>query len=119
MRKIITFLAMAVAALAALAVVPFPNQFKNSVSLTWDYDTNSVPDVFKLYSGTDLLVPMNEWPLVATVSGNVHNITVSNLAPQQAWFYVTASNWFGESVPSNLAGVPQPPSAVSNLRISQ
>lgn len=101
----------------AMGAPVMPGEMRNSVALSWDYDTNNAPDVFKLYSSGDISSPLTNWPLVATVSGNVHDISIGNLVPQQAWFYVTASNWWGESLPSNLAGIPQPPSGVGNLRI--
>lgn len=104
-----------VAALAAGPVAP-PSRFRNLVTFTWDNDTNSVVDAFKLYTSTDITVPITNWTLVATVSGDVRSIAISNIAAQQAWFYATASNWWGESPPSNIAGIPQPPSVV-NLRI--
>ncbi len=102
----------------ALAVV-LPGTMRNTISLTWDYDTNSPPDVFKLYTSTNAAMPTTNWTLVAGVSGTIRNITISNINAQQCFFYVTASNWWGESTPSNVAGTPQIPGSVGNLRISQ
>lgn len=105
---------------AGLAVVvPGPTPVRNSVSLTWDYDTNNVPDVFKLYTSTNLALPTTNWTLVGSVSGAIQNISITNINQQQQWFFVTASNWWGESDPSNIAGIPQPPSVVGNLQISK
>lgn len=118
MRKPLACLLAAFFAVTAIAVV-MPGQMRNTVTLSWDYDDANPPDAFKLYSSTNLAEPFTNWTHIATLSGNVHNATVSNIAYQQCWFYVTASNWWGESLPSEIAWVPQPPSEVSNLRISQ
>lgn len=120
MTKLLPFLAAffgAVALITSFAVGTAP-PLKNSVSLSWDYDTNNAPDVFKLYTSTDITTPTTNWTLVATVSGNIHNATISNIPAQQAFYYVTASNWWGESNPSNIAGTPQIPGAVSNLQMT-
>jgi len=116
-KKLILLAAAIVVTVVAFAVTPGPSGFRKTVALSWDYDTNNAPDAFKLYSSTNIGLPATNWPLVATVSGNVQNITISNITAQQMWFYVTASNWWGESLPSNTAGTPQPPGSVINLRI--
>lgn len=118
MIKTITFMLVAFAAVTAVAVV-LPGQMRNVVTLSWDYDTNSPPDAFKLYSSTNLSEPSTNWQHIATLSGTIRNVTISNIIAQQCWFYVTASNWWGESLPTNVAWIPQPPREVSNLRISQ
>lgn len=118
MTKPLTFMLVVFAAATAIAVV-LPGQMRNVVTLSWDYDTNNLPDAFKLYSSTNLSEPATNWTPIATLSGTIRNVTISNIPKQECWFYVTASNWWGESLPSNIAWVPQPPSEVSNLRISR
>lgn len=117
MKVLLALTAVAVLAIAAFAAMPI--KVHSTVSLSWDYDPTNSVDAFKLYSSTDPAVPVTSWPLVATVSSNIHNITLSNLSAQQSWFFVTASNLWGEGVPSVTVGMPQPPAEVTNLRISQ
>jgi hypothetical protein len=91
--------------------------FRSTIGLQWDQATNSAPDLFKLYTTTDISTPLTDWKLVATVSGEIHNITISNIEPIQAYFYLVASNWWGESLPSNVAQTPPIPSDVRGLTI--
>ena len=119
MKRLILPLALVSMLVVTAIAVVLPGQPRTSISLSWDYDTNNLPDVFKIYTSTNLVLPTSNWTLVGAVSGNVRNITISNIAMQQCWFYATASNWWGESSPSSVAGTPQTPGSVSNLRISQ
>lgn len=91
--------------------------FRSEIGLEWDQDTNSIPDVFKLYTATNLNTPITNWTLVAEISGNVYKAAITNIALQQSFFLLTASNWWGESLPSNVAGTPPIPSDEINLRI--
>jgi hypothetical protein len=121
MKRLILPLALVALTVATAIAVVLPGEFRKTVTLTWDYDPNAVTSdsVFKLYSSTNVALPFTNWTPVGTVSGTIRTITVSNIAAQQCWFAVTFSNWWGESLPSNIAGTPQIPGAVSNLRISQ
>ena len=68
----------------------------------WDYPTNELTAdlVFKLYSTDDLALPMSQWPVKVVVPGTNTTATVPMTNGWQ-FFYVTASNEWGESVPSN------------------
>ena len=68
----------------------------------WDYPTNelSADLVFKLYSTDNLSLPMSQWALKVTVTGTNTMVSVPMTNGWQ-FFYVTASNEWGESVPSN------------------
>lgn len=94
---------------AALAVVPLPPR---SLSLAWDYPASaqSTDLVFKLYHSSDLSVPQTNWLVLTNVAGTNLAVTLS-VIPGAHFFYLTASNWWGESGPSNL--VLTPPVAVS------
>ena len=118
MTKPILFLSALVCAVAVVAFAAGTVPASKTVSFTWDYDTNSVVDAFKLYTSTNVNAPSTNWTLIGTVSSSIRAINLSNVAPAQAWYFVTASNMWGESLPSNIVGTPQPPNAVTNLRIS-
>lgn len=88
---------------AVRAVAPAP------VHLAW----NAQPDVdaFKVYGTNDISAPLSSWPLLATVPGSVPEAFLP-LAPGKMFFYVTASNYWGESLPSNVTNTP---SALTNV----
>lgn len=84
------------------------------VTLLWDAPTNGVsPDMsYNLYSAGALTLPLTNWAVVT----NTTNQTVTlSIQPGNHFFFVTASNLFGESDPSNLLGPP----ALPPLRISR
>jgi hypothetical protein len=109
-----------VCALAGVVVGP------TSVTFAWNpqpgLDTNAS---YNLYGSNNLTVPLSQWPLLSnipavTVSGTnswpTTNLTVV-MTPSAFFFYLTASNFWGESGPSNVAGTPVVPNAVSNVSI--
>ncbi len=114
MIKLISFLVLVITA-TAMAVV-LPGTPRDTITLAWDYSSNDA-DVFKLYSSTNIAIPLTNWTLAATTSGTNRFVTVSNIVARQQWFYVTASNWWGETYPSNIAGTVQMLGAVLNTRI--
>lgn len=83
------------------------------VTLEWD----SKPGVatFKLYSSTDLAIPLANWTLLTNVPGTQTNVTIQ-MNPGAMWFYLTASNFWGETGPSNITNTPVVPAA-TNLAI--
>lgn len=85
-------------ALVTLAAAP---QF---VTLGWDYDTTDA-DCFKVYMSADVTNPLANWKLVATVPGSNLVADVPVLG-QHGFYFVTASNFLGESVPSNILRLP-------------
>lgn len=118
MRKLFAFSLAVVSVATAIAVV-MPGQMRNTITLTWDTYPSNAADVLKVYSSTNLSFSLSNWPLIATVSTTNVSLTISNIVSQQCWFYMTASNWWGESPPSSVVGTQQTPGSVSNLRISQ
>lgn len=85
---------LAIAARADIPTTPQP------ITLAWNYSGGKV-DAFKIYSSTN----MANWSLLTTTT----NQSVSILATPAACFYfVTASNFWGESGPSNIASTPDP-----------
>lgn len=97
-----------------------------SVTLAWNpqpqLDSNAV---FNLYGSTNVSLPVSQWMYLtsapaATVSGTnswpTTNLTVT-MTPGVFFFYLTASNFWGESGPSNQAGTPAVPVTVTNVNI--
>lgn len=104
------------AAAAAVAVEPSTGV----VNLGWvnPNPSNSV-DAFCLYGSTNLTLPLTNWTKLATqTNGNATNL-VLRVTPAQYWFFLTCSNGWGESPPSNTAGpTPRSLSQVTGLIIS-
>ena len=104
---------------APLAVAMLAGTMRTNVSLTWDYPTNAFDTnlVFKLYASTNLLLPHDQWPLLMTIDGTNRTAAIPNAQPEQ-FFFLTCSNYWGESDPSKVAGLPPLPRATdNNLRL--
>lgn len=102
--------------------------------LLWDYPTNAISTdlTFNLYSQTNLAIAPSNWVRVATypaqnwysngvwtlpVQGTNYVVTVTNLVlPGVQWYYVTASNFWSDSDPSNTLGLPPVPAQSVNMR---
>ena len=116
-RKI--FAGFCVLAGALVLCLGAPGNLRTNVTLQWDkYPTNQIsPDlILKVYSSTNLAIPLSSWPLVATV--NPTNVTVTlPIDAHQRFYVMTASNWWGESDFGNVASTPAPPRSDLNLRI--
>ena len=91
---------------------------RKSVTFHWEYPAEELTNVlaFKLYSSTDISVPLTNWTVLTNIVGTVTNITIP-IQPGKRFFVMTASNWWGESEFSNVADVPAPPCADLNLKI--
>lgn len=102
--------------LLGLLVSAFTGQPPNQhFSLAWDYPTNSVSDdlQFNMYCAVDASLPLTDWTIYSsgsytqywtgTVSGTNYTYALSNNVPamRSLVFFVTASNMWGESMPSN------------------
>lgn len=89
------------------AAVPSPQ----NIILAWDtYPAAELtPDLtFKLYTSTDISVPLANWTVIRTVPGTNTQVTIS-VIPGRQFFYLTASNFWGESDPSGVLGLPPAP----------
>lgn len=75
---------------------------KTNVTLVWDYPATELNTnlTFKLYSSTNITVPLTNWPVATNVPGTITNVTLP-IQPGMTFYFVTASNEFGESDPSN------------------
>lgn len=77
------------------------------VTLAWDYPTNELStDLwFNIYETTNLAAPLTNWNCLTNVLGT--NLTASVIVQPGAHFFVaTASNFWGESLTSNVASTP-------------
>lgn len=93
---------IAIAALAALAAVASVPMVPTNITLSWNPQADV--DSFYLYGSTNLNAPM-PWPAVTNTPGTNSQITIQIL-PSQQFFYLTASNFWGESGPSNTVRTP-------------
>lgn len=105
--------------------------FGQSTILSWQYNSNAIwqaqqmgwPVWFKIYGTNQPFGAVTNWQLI--VAQNATNYTViasdptnqtfsytSTVAPGQFFYVATASNFWGESGPSNTSGVPSLPFAV-------
>jgi hypothetical protein len=81
--------------LVALAIAP---AIRTTATLTWDYPPDEVSNVtFNIYFTTNISSPPN-WNVITNVVGT--NALVP-IMPGNGFFFATASNQFGESIPSN------------------
>ena len=102
----------------ALCLAPCLHAATNEVvTLAWDYPSAEVTNIaaFKVYQSEDVSRPLREWPLLTNVSGALQVSFL--LEPGRHFFFVTASNFWGESDPSNVASTPAlPRSGVVSIR---
>ena len=99
------------------------------IHVNWKYPTNRLDsiDAFCIYTTTNLAVPISSWPKTVTLTnwtpiviGTNALLTVDfSMFPEQRFFYVTSSNFWNESNPSNTARTPHPPLLVNQLEISR
>jgi len=74
---------------------------RTTAILSWDYPPSEIPNVsFNIYFSTNIATPVANWTLITNVTGT--NTTVA-IAPGNGFWFATASNEFGESIPSNIA----------------
>lgn len=100
------------AALALSLVQP-----KNQFTLLWDHVTPATNDdtlCFVLYTSADLNKPVTNWSVFTNISASnawtgimengtnfLYALSNTPALSKQQYFFVTASNFYGESLPSN------------------
>ena len=88
------------------------------ITFAWNYPSNVQVDVFKIYSSTHVNLPTTNWTLISTVSGT--NTSAPFLLQPGIWFfYCTASNFWGETGPSNITNTPAVPVDVPGTSLSR
>lgn len=112
LTKPVVFAAVLLSSLVFAGTPPGPAR----VVFAWDGQGGV--DVFRLYSSTNLLVPLTNWTALTNVPGTNFSCAVP-VQPGQRFFYLTASNFWGESDPSAVASTPAVPAAGTNLSISR
>ncbi len=83
------------------------------IRLLWDYPVDA-DTTFNIHYSTDLAVPMTSWLVLTNVSTT--NVDL-DITPGKMFFYVTATNFWGESDPSNVAHTPGVYQSAVNTRI--
>lgn len=87
------------------------------VVLSWTAtNTDLAPITFRVYHSTNLVRPV-PWDYYAEVQGT--NLLRTTLVPGVHFMYCTASNFWGETSPSNIAGTPPAPEFINTLRIQK
>lgn len=71
------------------------------IHLLWQPSTQA--DVYNVYGSNDLTGSWSNWPVLMSVTDT--NAFYA-MTPGQMFFFVTASNFWGESGPSNLTNTP-------------
>jgi hypothetical protein len=96
--------------LALLALGFSAQPLRNSVTFAWSYPTNELSTnlTFKLYASPDVTVPLTNWAVLTNVVGTNLQVTVP-LAATNLFFFLTASNYWGEGNPSGVVSTPAPP----------
>ena len=96
-------------ALAALAAGLNPS---GRVRLAWDYPTNELSTnlVFRLYTSTNSMLEATNWTVLTNVVGTNLSVDI-RIVPGERFFFLTASNFWGESFLSNIASTPALPRA--------
>lgn len=115
-RPLALVLALAAAVFFAVRAASPPR----SVTLSWDYPTNelSTDIVFKVWTSTDVTVPVTNWTLITNVVGTNTSVTFS-VQPGVHFYALTASSvfWKLDSVFSNVAATPPEPRSDVNLTV--
>jgi len=89
--------------------------------LTWIYDPIEQQDidVWKLYHTDNLNDPI-DWKLFGVYTNNLStNLIMVDITPGQHFFILTASNYWGESLPSNRARTKFAPNKINTLKIDK
>ena len=136
MKTLLSTLAISGLVLVTAAITPIPTT-PSPIKVAWNYPGAVVPDSFNIYWSPVLTTPLTNWALLTNVPCPIIGTNVDAgtgftnytrqlatnavilVQPGQAFFFCTASNLWGESVPSNAAGTPPIPSGVNNLGVSR
>lgn len=113
---------------SALKVFAAPGQTR-TLHLQWDYSQSEVTNLlsFNVYSTNNIAAPTGTWPIYANVLAGANRVNTNAgvitfdlpmaAASQTLFFFCTASNAIGESLPTPIVAAPYPPAAPPALRI--
>jgi DNA-binding CsgD family transcriptional regulator len=95
-------------ALLLLAFTGIP--LRNSVTFLWNYPASELSTnlTFRIYASSDVIVPSTNWTVLTNVVGTNLQVTVP-MQPTNLFFFITASNLWGEGPPSAVVATPPPP----------
>ena len=99
-------------------ILAYAAAIDGKVTLVWDYPVSEMTTnlTFKVYSSTNIIIPLTNWVVLTNIVGTTNSVKVQ-ITPGACFFYVTASNFWGESNPSNVASTPVLPRSPQNLKI--
>jgi len=111
MKKMIATISTVWVILLSFGSSPLQN-----ITFEWQYTDTNIVDAFYIHYSPDLNTPLTNWPVLAvapaTQSSYTNYVVNTNftvpILPGAYFFYVTASNFWGESMPSNSTNVPGP-----------
>ena len=103
-------LLLSTALLAPLQPLSAGTLASDTVTLAWDYPLAELTTnlTFKLYHSTNPAIPPTQWTPFTNIVGTNLSAALS-IDVGVHFFFLTASNWWGESDPSNVASTPPPP----------
>lgn len=88
------------------------------ISLAWDYpESEKTNVVFRVYSSTNITIPLNQWTVITNVTGT--NFVRLKVVPGVNYFTMTASNFWGESIFSEVVSTPALPRSDVNLKVQK
>jgi len=97
---------LALLSIAAVQMTPTP------ITLAWNPQPDA--DAYYVYASTNVAAPMPWAPITNTPALVAPSVTIQPV-PSRMFYYVTASNFWGESGPSNTIGTP---AVVTNSSLS-
>jgi hypothetical protein len=105
-----TLLAMVgLAAFADVPMVPTP------ITIAWNYPETNIDNTFVLHVSSVAAAPL-PWPGITNIAGTNLSVTISPI-PSRMFYYVTASNFWGDGPPSIVMGTPSAPTNVLGTTI--
>ena len=88
------------------------------LTLAWNYPTNEMSTnlTFKMYHSLNVTNPL-PWTVITNIVGTSLQCYL-DVVKGEHYYYVTASNMWGESIPSNILGLPPVAKTITNLKIT-
>ena len=88
-----------------------------AITISWDpAPTNNLVTGYFVYSADAITGP---WTCIGSATNGPAPSFYVALQPCQKFFYLTASNWWGESLPSNVFSTPPVAGLVTNTAIKR
>lgn len=108
MKAKLLILLLCVSSLALVPLIP--------TTITFSWTSQPGVDSFNLYTSDTLQLPLTNWLLLTNILGTNSSFSVL-VTPGPQFYYLTASNFWGESGPSVVVSTPPvPTNSVLNIR---